>query len=108
MSGFRFDLNRSARRDLTQHPDMGRALGKIADEAASEVERRLPYPRILGGVTVEGDTDRTSDAYEGVVRIAGHGWHLWEYGTVNHGSKPAIRPGVQATITRYGGRWTSE
>lgn len=39
------------------------------------------------------------------VTISGPGWHLWEFGTVNHGPRPAIRPGAQAAMSRYGGRW---
>lgn len=108
MTGMRFEPNRQAARDLARAADMGHALGRIAGEAADEIERRLPHPDILGGIRVEADTDTTGDGVEGVVRVIGPGWHLWEYGTVNHRPQPAIRPGMQATISRHGGRWTPD
>ena len=107
MARARFTPRPGATRELARSQEMGAFLGAVADAAAGETERRLPYPRLLGGVRVDGTTDLTGDGYEGQVVITGPGWHLWEYGTVNHGARPAIRPGVQAVLSRVGGRWRS-
>ena len=105
MARARFTPRPGATRELASSREMGAFLGAVADAAAGEAQRRLPYPRILGGITISGTTDLTADGYEGLVVIKGPGWHLHEYGTRNHGARPAIRPGVQAAITRAGGRW---
>ncbi len=101
----RFTPRRGAGRELARSAEMGRYLGGVANAAASAAESRLPYPEILGGVTIQGDVRQGSQGQEGVVVISGPGWHLWEFGTVNHGARPAVRPGVQAAISRAGGRW---
>jgi hypothetical protein len=101
----KFKPNPAAARELASSPDMARLLERVADQAAGEAQRRLPYPRIMGGITVEGDSTITRDGAEGRVVIHGSGWHLWEFGTKNHPARPAIRPGVQDVISRFGGRW---
>lgn len=99
-----FTPNPFFERELRREQKMAAFLGDIADEGASEVQRRLPYPRILGGLDVSGRVVSGRDGFEGEVRVKGSGWHLWEFGTSNHGARPAIRPGVQAALSRRGGR----
>jgi hypothetical protein len=103
----RFTPNPQAAQQLASGAEMGAYLRDVADDAAGEVRRRLPYPRLLGGVRVSGTSHLSASGYEGAVVIDGPGWHLWEYGTKNHGGRPAIRPGVQTVISRVGGRWRS-
>lgn len=79
-------------------------VGGVADRAAKEIETRLPYPDILGGLQVSARTNLSTFGWEGEARVTGSGWHLWEYGTRNHPARPAIRPGAQAALSRYGGR----
>jgi hypothetical protein len=99
------------RRDINKivgsMPEMKTYIGNVAEEAAREVESRLPHPRILGGIKVTSETKMGADGWEGEVRVAGHGWHLYEWGSVNNGPKPALRPGVQAVLSRFGGRFKS-
>lgn len=91
-------------REVMRDGQMRSYLAAVASEAASEVKSRLPYPEILGGLEVSDDVKNGPGGWEGEVRVKGSGWHLWEFGTVNHGARPAIRPGVQAALSRYGGR----
>jgi hypothetical protein len=104
VTGIKFTPNRRAAAELERSAGVTRLLGRVADEAAAEAQQRLPYPKILGGIKITG----ASSPGEGRVVINGSGWHLWEYGTKNHGPRPAVRPGVQAVIARYGGRWKSQ
>lgn len=97
--------NPLAVQQLAASPQMAAFLGGVADDAAGEAQRLLPYPNILGGITIRGETTVGADGAEGQVVIDGPGWHLWEFGTVNHAPRPAIRPGVQSAISRVGGRW---
>lgn len=86
---------------LARAAEMRVGMTKIADDAAREITGRLPYQRILGGITVDG---RPSTEGADIV-VSGSGWHLWEFGTVNHGARPAIRPGAQVALARHGGRF---
>lgn len=99
-----FKPNRSFAAEVARSPEMRRFLGDVADDAAREVETRLPFPDILGGLTVSSGTSMNAEGWEGEVRIEGPGWHLWEFGTSNHGARPAIRPGVQVALIPRGGR----
>lgn len=100
-------VDRQAVKRLGQSAEMRRHLEHVADTAADEVERRFPHPDILGGVEARSGSDMGSDGWEGYVAIHGPGWHLWEYGTVNHGPRPAVRPGVQSALSRFGGQFKS-
>lgn len=91
-------------RDIARAPEMRAFVHNVAQEGASEVEARLPWPNILGGLDVSAAVNLTSDGWEGEIRVDGPGWHLWEFGTINHGARPAIRPGAQAALSRHGGR----
>lgn len=99
-----FTRNRAFEREVARSAEMRKFLGSIAQDAAREVEGRLPHPDILGGLTVTSDTRQGGDGWEGLVEVHGPGWALYEFGTSLYGAKPAIRPGVQAVLSRHGGR----
>ncbi len=99
-----FRRNPRFEQEVANEAPMRRFLGGVAKEAASEVESRLPYPNILGGIKVDSDSQVGDDGWEGIVNVRGHGYHLWEWGTSQHGARPAIRPGIQAALSRHGGK----
>ena len=100
-SGVRINVDPRGLQKLARSAEMRAGMTRIADDAADEIKGRLPYPRILGGITVDGrPTERGAD-----IVIDGSGWHLWEFGTANHGARPAIRPGAQVALARHGGRF---
>jgi hypothetical protein len=99
-----FKANPRFQQDVARSSEMRRYLDSVTGDAAREVESRLPYPNILGGLDVTHEMNMTGDGWEGEVRVDGPGWHLWEFGTSNNGARPAIRPGVQAALSPHGGR----
>lgn len=96
-----FKRRAGATKQLANSFAMRRHLLSVAGEGADEVRSRLPHPNILGGLTVSArPTEKGAE-----VVVNGSGWHLWEYGTSNHGARPAIRPGVQIALSRRGGKF---
>lgn len=108
MNAIRIVQNRFAAAQLARTAAMGRAMGSIAKEAAREVTQRAPSG-FRGGakITADSDTAMGPDGAEGRVVIASPFWHIPEFGTQNNPPEPYARPGVQAVIARYGGRWKS-
>lgn len=103
----KFIPNRSAEREFKRSSEMRAFMRSVADDGQREVDRRIPYPSVLDGVEAKGEVEMGPDGYEAVISLEGSGWHLWEFGTVNHGARPALRPGAQAVINRRGGKWRS-
>lgn len=108
----RFTARRGVAERIGQDQKLKRYLEGIAEEAADEVDRLLVHRNIFDGLEVRHGVDRTPDGYEAHVSIGGEsasgsrtGWHFWEYGTVNHPAKPALRPGVQTVLSRHRGKF---
>lgn len=108
MNAIRIIQNRLAATQLAHSAAMGRAMGNIAKDAAREVTQRAPSG-FRGGakITADSEVGVGPDGAEGRVVIDSPFWHIPEFGTQNNPPEPYARPGVQAVIARYGGRWKS-
>jgi len=100
----RFTKNRGFDRDVSSEAEMRRFLGRVADDAAAEVERRAPRWIKRAGARIQGEVVTSSSGLEAEVQVDSPFWHLPEFGSVNNAPTPYLRPGVQATLSKYGGR----
>lgn len=105
-----FKLNRQGIAEIAAGEGMRQHMQNIADDAAAEMERRAPTmvktprSRFYGRVVKAGDEWHA----EAVVKSAV--WHWAEHGTAGRHFRtpqPFIRPGAQATLARYGGRFST-
>lgn len=103
----KFIPNRNFDREAANTPEMRRFLEKVAVEAAKEVERLAPKMVKHRGSKIEGRLAERNGYAIGQVRVKSSFWHWFEYGSSKIAPRPYIRPGVQAAISRYGGRFGS-
>lgn len=108
MAGLVFIPNPAASAQLARSPQMSQFLKKIADDAAVEVERRAPSIVKHRGSRIAGEVRQTVAGAEGIVLVDSPFWHFAEIGHSRYPARPYIRPGVQAVLSKYGGRWKSE
>lgn len=100
-----FKRNPNFENEAARDPKMRDYLKTVADDVAQEIDTRLPYRRIMGKtLKVTSRVNTTTKGFEGEARVEGAGWHFWEFGTINHGAKPAIRPGATAALARRDGQ----
>lgn len=104
----KFVPNRNFNKEAANTPEMRRFLEKVAIEAAAEVERRAPKMVKHKGSSIVGRLAERQGYAIGQVIVRSHWWHWREYGTSRMAPRPYIRPGVQAVISRYGGRLGAE
>lgn len=106
----KFQYRRAAERELANDDGMRRFLQRVADDAADAADRHLPERFFHGGRRPEitGETKKEPAGWEGEVRAEGSFWHWGEFGTSRMRATPYLRPGVNETINRYGGRLGSE
>lgn len=104
-----FVPNRRADRELAMGAPMRAYLEAVAGDAASNVDRRAPRWIKRSHGRFDGVSVLTRLGHEGRVVVHSPFWHLAEYasGATRTSPTPFIRPGVQATISRVGGRWKS-
>lgn len=101
-----FTPRRGAARDIASGPKMAAYMGAVADAGAAEVERRASSIVTKSG-TIEGDVEKGKQGWEAVVRVRSSFWHFPEIGHARFPPRPYLRPGVQAVLSRVGGRWRS-
>lgn len=104
MSAFRFVLNKQAADQLARSAGVEQFLHDVATDAAAEVDRRAPRIVKGAGMSIGADSERG----EARVVVVSPFWHWPEYGTSKYPAKSYLRPGVQAIITRRGGRWKED
>jgi HK97 gp10 family phage protein len=96
---------------LASTPEMRRYMEKIAEDAAEDVRRRAPYDSGALQESVKGSVELTSSGYVAKVTVGGREAWYWlfpEFGTSRVPARPYLRPGVQATLSRYGGRFRGD
>jgi hypothetical protein len=101
----KFKPNPNAARELARSAEMGRYLENVAEDMADEVDRRAPNWIKRAGAEFVGSSSQTTDGQEGRVVVRSSFWHLPEFGSRNNAPRPYLRPGVQAILSRVGGRW---
>lgn len=105
MAELKVNINRGAVNDLARSADMNRYMKNIAEEGAKEVERRAPRIVKQSGSRIFGTTNTTVSGVEGRVVVKSPFWHFPEFGHSRYAPRPYLRPGVQALLSRIGGRW---
>lgn len=103
----RFTPNRRAAVEIAAGPKMAAYLERVAEAAAAEVDRRASSIVKHRGSLISGGVTRTAAGAEGRVTVKSPFWHLPEHGSSRFPPRPYIRPGVQAVLSRVGGRWKS-
>ena len=106
--GIRIHVDPRAAEKLSRASQMAAALGAVADDAAAEVERRAPRIVRGRGSRIYGEVQQTADGAEGIVAVKSPFWHFPEYGHSRYPPDPYLRPGVQATLSKVNGRFSSE
>lgn len=106
--GIRFEPNRKATRLLAVEAQMRRALGKIAEDGAAQVEAAAPRIVKQRGSRIYSETAQGPDGWEGRVIVRSPFWHFPEIGHSRYPPRPYLRPTVQKLISRYGGRFKSQ
>lgn len=103
---FRYRANPRAARQLAESVQMRTYMQSAATTGGREVAQRAPHvegPPIDG----KGEVRMGSHGWEAVVIAESPIWHLPEFGGGHFPSRPYLRPGVQALLSRLGGRWKS-
>lgn len=103
----RFTPNRRAAVEIARDPKMAAYLDRVAEAAAVEVDRRAPSIVKHRGSDISGGVTSTAAGAEGRVTVLSPFWHFAEFGHAKFPPRPYIRPGVQAVLSRVGGRWKS-
>jgi HK97 gp10 family phage protein len=106
-----FHPNPGMERALAATPEMKRYLDQIADEAAEEVRRRVPVDSGTLRDSIEATVERTPEGYVAKVTVGNRKafyWGMVEFGTSRLGARPYFRPGIQALLSRFGGRFKGD
>ena len=101
----RFHPNPGMERALASTPEMRRHLERVVDIGAEEVRRRAPVASGALRESINGEVVLTPDGYEGQVKAGDR--KAWYYWIVEVRQTPYFRSGVQAALSRFGGRLTS-
>ncbi len=81
-------------------------LADLGRSAAAEAERRVPH--VEGErIVVSSGVELGPRGWRAVVHATSSIWHLPEFGGGRFPPRPYLRPGVQALLSRVGGRWRS-
>lgn len=106
MTELRFEPNPRAKAELLRGSPMQRLVEQVAQDAAQNAARLAP--RNTGRLAESIGATAESDGGEWVGIVYFGEWYgkLWEFGHKGR-SKPFLRPGTQAAISRAGGRFSS-
>lgn len=102
----RFEPNPKAKADLLREPQMRRVVETITADAASNAQRLAPRNTGRLAESISSTAERDGGEWVGVVYFAEWYGKLWEFGHKGR-SKPFLRPGTQAAISKVGGRFSS-
>jgi hypothetical protein len=105
--GVRIDIDRAGIAKLAKAAEMRRTVETIAKDAATEAERRAPRDSGKLARSIGYTTQQDSGDWVGVVYFGQWYGKLWEWGHRGR-SKPFLRPGVQAAISKYRGRFSAK
>jgi HK97 gp10 family phage protein len=76
-----------------------------------EAKQRAPVDSGALRDSIKGDVEMGPQGYEAKVSAGDRKafyWGMVEFGTSKKGARPYLRPGVQAMLSRFGGRFTSK
>lgn len=95
-------------KQLAREGEMRRYMGQIGAATAREVDGRKPNLRGGKAIKVSHEEQMGPDGWETEVRYDGFLWGIMEFGSVKSAAKPALRPGVQAALARFDGRFRGD
>jgi HK97 gp10 family phage protein len=107
----RFVPNPGMERALASTQDMRIYLKRVAEAGAEEAKQRAPVDSGALRDSIKGDVEMGPQGYEAKVSAGDRKafyWGMVEFGTSKKGARPYLRPGVQAMLSRFGGRFTSK
>lgn len=105
-----FKLNRQGIAEIAGGEGMRAHMQNLADDAAAEIERRAPSMVKTARSRVYGRVVKAGDGWSAEAVVKSAVWHWPEYGTAGRHFRtpePYIRPGVQAVLSRSGGRFST-
>jgi hypothetical protein len=105
--GLRFTPNPRAKQQLLGELGMKALVSEVASDAASRAARHAPRNTGRLAASIDSSVEKDGGEWVGVTFVGEWYGKLWEFGHRGR-SQPFLRPGMQAALTRYGGRFKSK